>query len=171
MLDKLFRSRAVSGSSLEALIAGKNYARAVEILRARLKGRRRNVPLRQQLAEVLVLDGKPREAVSILMDLADKFALADSPAKAIAVLKKIQKIDPTRPDVEEKLAYMLRWTERQKAAPARPTSSPPPSPPAVAPEGSGIIFSTRESRAARRLRPRGRSSGAPSSHLPRSAPR
>jgi hypothetical protein len=53
MLDKLFRSRAVSGSSLEALIAGKNYGRAVEILRARLKGQRRNVPLRQQLAEVI----------------------------------------------------------------------------------------------------------------------
>jgi hypothetical protein len=30
------------------------------------------------------------------MDLADEFALANSPAKAIAVLKKIQKIDPTR---------------------------------------------------------------------------
>jgi len=41
----------------------RSYPKAVEILRARLKGQRRNVPLRQQLADLLVLDGKAREAI------------------------------------------------------------------------------------------------------------
>lgn len=50
-------------------------------------------------------------------------------------LKKVQKIDPERPDVEEKLSYMLRWAEKQQSGPARAT--PPPAP-ARDPD-SGII--------------------------------
>jgi hypothetical protein len=94
-------------ASVEELIARKKYRRAIEVLRAEFQKGSREPRLRQQLADVLVLAGRGREAVPILAGLGDEFARAGFAAKAIAVLKRIDRIDPGRADVARKLAALI----------------------------------------------------------------
>jgi len=82
-----------------SLIAAKKYARAIEVLKAQLQKKGANPSLRMQLADVLILADKKQEAISLLIPLADQFAREGFAAKAVSVLKKIQKIDPGRHDV------------------------------------------------------------------------
>ena len=97
-----------------ALIAAKKYARAIEVLKAQLQKRGANPSLRMQLADVLILAEKKAEAVSLLLPLADQYARDGFAAKAVSVLKKVQKIDPGRREVEERLARQIE--ERQREA-------------------------------------------------------
>jgi Cyclic nucleotide-binding domain/Tetratricopeptide repeat len=119
-------------ASVDDLVARKNYGRAIEMLKAELQKRRKDRRLRLKLVEVLVLAGKNKEAVEILAGLADDLALAGFAAQSIAVLKRIQSLDPGRPEIEEKLAYMITqqsrpapdpWSVRQHTL-RRPTADP-----------------------------------------------
>ena len=103
-----------------ALIARKNYAKAIEVIKKQLQTQRHDSRLRLQLGDLLVLAGKTREAVAILTPLADEFAREGFAAKSIAVFKKIQKIDPGQRDVEAKLANLIQ--DKQRVA----TVAPPP---------------------------------------------
>jgi len=100
-----------------SLIANKDYGRAIEVLRAQLKKRGASTTLRKQLADVLELSGKTKEAVALLLPLADQFAREGFAAKAVAILKKIQKIDPGRRDVEERLAQLIEEKQREAVVP------------------------------------------------------
>src|SRR5436190_172267 len=91
-----------------ALITRKDYGRAIELLKRQLQKGRPDPRLRLQLADLLVLARKEREAVALLGPLADEYAHDGFAAKAISVLKKIQKIEPGRRDVEEKLAALIQ---------------------------------------------------------------
>src|SRR5512141_329108 len=90
--------------SLADLIARKRYGKAIEVLREQFSDGVRDPRMRLQLADVLVLAGRAREAAPILSALADEFAREGYAAKAIAVLKKVEKIAPGRADVERRLA-------------------------------------------------------------------
>ncbi|HSB61543.1 MAG TPA: cyclic nucleotide-binding domain-containing protein [Vicinamibacteria bacterium] len=105
-----------SDEDVSTLIARKNYARAIEVLRARVQAKRGSPRLRIQLADVLVQAGKVREAVGILTPLADEYARDGFAAKAVAILKKIQKIDPSRRDVDARLASLIQEKQRVAAA-------------------------------------------------------
>jgi hypothetical protein len=102
-----------------ALIARKQYARAIEVIKEQLQGQRNDPRVRMQLADVLALAGRPREATAILRVLADEFAHDGFAAKAVAVLKKIQKIDPSQGEVVERLATLIEQRQRQ-AGPSLP---------------------------------------------------
>ncbi|HYN04283.1 MAG TPA: cyclic nucleotide-binding domain-containing protein [Vicinamibacteria bacterium] len=104
-----------------SLIAAKKYARAVEVLKAQLQKRGANPSLRMQLADVLIMADKKPEAVALLLPLADQYARDGFAAKAVSVLKKVQKIDPGRKDVEERLARQIEERQRE-AAVSRPRS-------------------------------------------------
>jgi hypothetical protein len=110
-------------ASLGELIAARKYARAIEVLRAQFRGGARDPRLRLQLADVLVLAGRAREATPILSALADEYAREGYAAKAIAVLKKLQKVAPGQPDVERRLAELLHGRLRPADAPARPPAA------------------------------------------------
>src|SRR6266545_4837230 len=97
------RGLGAKSEDVMALIARKSYAKAIEALRVQIEANRHDPRLRMQLADVLVLAGKGREAVGILTPLADEFAQEGFAAKAIAVLKKIQKVDPGHRDVDARL--------------------------------------------------------------------
>jgi hypothetical protein len=97
-----------------SLIAAKKYARAIEVLKAQLQKKGANPSLRMQLADVLILAGKKQEAVALLLPLADQYARDGFAAKAVSVLKKVQKVDPGRREVEERLARQIE--ERQREA-------------------------------------------------------
>jgi len=109
---------------ITSLIGRKQYGKAIEAIKTQISSRRGDPRLRLQLADVLVLAGKGKEAVAILTPLADEFAREGFAAKAISVFKKIQKIDPSRRDVDSKLASLIR-KKQDEAVPAA-ASSPGP---------------------------------------------
>jgi hypothetical protein len=106
---------------VDDLIARRKYGRAVELLRMEFDAGRRDARLRLQLADVLILSGRQKEAVPILEGLADEFAREGFAAKAISVLKKVEKIRPGR-SVEAKIAALLKEKDR----PARFTGAREP---------------------------------------------
>ena len=106
-------SGPAKGEDVAALIAKKNYSKAIEVIRQQLQTQRNDPRLRLQLADVLVSAGKGKEAVTILLPLADEFAKEGFAAKAISVLKKIQKIDPGRRDIDTRLASLIQEKQRQ----------------------------------------------------------
>jgi len=137
---------AGKGEDVGALIAKKNYTRAIEVIREQLLTQRNDPRLRLQLADVLVSAGKNREAVTILLPLADEFAKDGFAAKAISVLKKVQKIDPGRRDIDSRLATLIQDKQRMATViPLVPAGGslelgmeeigfePPPSAPSPAP--------------------------------------
>src|SRR5882672_5874915 len=100
------------GEDVGVLIAKKNYTRAIEVIREQLLTQRNDPRLRLQLADVLVSAGKNKEAVTILLPLADEFAKDGFAAKAISILKKVQKIDPGRRDIDSRLATLIQDKQR-----------------------------------------------------------
>jgi hypothetical protein len=109
-----------------SLIAKKNYSKAIELIKVQLKGQKPDPRLRMQLADVLIMAGKGREAAIVLEPLADEYAREGFAAKAISVLKKIQKADPSRRDVEGKLASLIEAKQRDATVslPGPSTSMP-----------------------------------------------
>ncbi len=110
-------------SLIQDLIARKNYPKAIEAINAELKKRPRDARLRMQHADTLILANRNREAIPILMSLADDQATEGFTAKAIAFLKRIEKLEPGRQDVEDRLARLVQ--EKVRAAPAPSHSSSP----------------------------------------------
>ncbi len=121
------------------LIARKSYARAAKRLRAQLEKDPENVFAELQLAEVLQLDDRGEEAVAILVRLADGYAREGFLAKAIALLKKAQRIAPERgADMDLRIASLAKERDDETARrialkeamqpKPRPTAAPEPSP-------------------------------------------
>ena len=106
VLDWFGESRG-SGDSVADLIARRKYARAIEVLRAQFEVRAPDAKTRLQLADLLVLAGRQQEAIPILVSLADEFTVDGFVAKAVAILKRIEKLEPGRPDVEERMAFLV----------------------------------------------------------------
>jgi len=104
--------------SINDLIVRKKYARAIELLRLHLQRRGRSPVVRLQLADALVMAGRGGEAVPIFLGLADEFAADGFMAKAVAALKRVEKIEPGRPDVEAR----LKGLTRRPTAPTERTS-------------------------------------------------
>ncbi|MCP3962956.1 MAG: cyclic nucleotide-binding domain-containing protein [bacterium] len=99
-----------------ALIARKNYPKAIKVLQRELKAGPGSVHLRQLLADVWVLAGERTQAIEILESLVDEFADDGFVTKAIAMLKKIQRIDPGRSE-NRRLAALLNADEPERDVP------------------------------------------------------
>ena len=110
------------GEDVGALIAKKNYTRAIEVIREQLQTQRNDPRLRLQLADVLVSAGKNKEAVTILLPLADEFAKDGFAAKAISILKKVQRIEPGRRDIDSRLATLIQDKQRLATVVGTPPS-------------------------------------------------
>jgi CRP-like cAMP-binding protein len=108
------------------LIARKKRAKTIELLRSQLQGRMvPPVQMRLQLADLLVQSGRESEAVPVLIGLADEFAGDGFVAKAIAILKRVDRVQPGREDVEARLARLVKL---QRSAPPPPVRGRPPLP-------------------------------------------
>lgn len=113
------------------LIAKGNYPKAIKILEGQLKQDPDSVHLRQQLADVLVRDGRKRRAIEILESLVHEYAEEGFLTKAIAVLKKVQRIDPEQSDAELMLDTLVKMNALGRPPskidiPSIPSISPPP---------------------------------------------
>lgn len=102
-------------SNVDDLIRRKKYGQAIAVIKVAIKKRPADKRLLRRLADVLVLVGQIKEAVKVLNTLADEVALRGNAAEAIAILKKIQKLAPGEPDVEDKLAYYITHKSKKKA--------------------------------------------------------
>jgi hypothetical protein len=111
--------------SVQDFLAKKNYAKALELIRADLARRPRDSRLRLQQADILILAGRGKEAVSVLLGLADEHARDGFAAKAIAVLKRVEKIEPGRRDVEERLVRLIQEKVRDAPSTPRPAAAMP----------------------------------------------
>jgi hypothetical protein len=94
---------AIWGQSptVDALTAKGTHDKAIELIAEQRNKELKNV--RRQLCDVLAVAHRDNEAVPILLALTDELAEEGFFPKAIAVLKKVQRIDPLERGVEEKL--------------------------------------------------------------------
>ncbi|MEO8359117.1 MAG: cyclic nucleotide-binding domain-containing protein [Vicinamibacteria bacterium] len=122
---------------VQDLIAKKNFPKAVELLRAQTQAKPHDRRMRLQLADVYVMAGREREAIPVLMTLADQEASDGFAAKAIAILKRIEKIEPGRRDVEDRLAKLIQDKSRRTQTIEKPANLPPVS-------SSGMDFGFEE---------------------------
>lgn len=107
------------GQNVDRLIAKGRYGRASRLLREQLAQRPTDVHLRQKLADTLALAGEPHEATRLLGPLVEELAAEGFLAKAIALVKKIQRIDPEHRGLEEKLAELAHRAEADAASTPR----------------------------------------------------
>jgi hypothetical protein len=110
-------------AGLPELLARKQYAQAVALAQTQLARRPRDGRARLQLADTLIAAGRGREAVPLLRGMADELATEGFAAKAIAILKRIEKIDPGRVDVQQRLAATIAQRARQDGARPQPSAS------------------------------------------------
>jgi cyclic nucleotide-binding protein len=110
-------------SAIQDLIAKKNYSKAIDTLAQELRKRPKDIRLRMQQADVLILANRNREAIPVLLSLADEHAQDGYTAKAIAFLKRIEKLEPGRQDVEDRLSHLVQ--EKGKSVPGPIRSDAP----------------------------------------------
>lgn len=99
---------------VNALIQKRQYARAVKVLEGQIREDPDSVFLRQQLADVLVRKGDRSRAIEILFGLVDDFAAKGFVAKGLAILKKIQRIDPDT-EIADRLNLLVQERESSRA--------------------------------------------------------
>ena len=92
---------------IDSLISAGRYDAAILELRTALRESPRSVPVRQRLADVLLSSGRRPEAAGLLVGLAEEFAADGFTAKAIATIKKVQKVDRRRPELAARLAELI----------------------------------------------------------------
>jgi hypothetical protein len=100
------------GENLQDLIARKRYDKAIKVIRGELENHRQDRRLRLKLGDVLILAGRRQEGLDLLRRVSDELALAGQIGQAIAVLKKIEAVEPGLEDVEDRLAYLVERRQR-----------------------------------------------------------
>jgi cAMP-dependent protein kinase regulator len=100
-------------------LQGRGYTKDIAQLQEQLKKKRNDPRVRLQLAEVLIQAKRNKEAVRLLESVADDFALQGMAARAIAILKRLDKLDPGNTEVEEKLAYLISQQDNPMPSPWR----------------------------------------------------
>jgi hypothetical protein len=127
------------------LIRRKKYKAAEQLLRKQFAAGRRDAELRQQLADVIALDGRKDEAATIYVSLADELARGGHAARAIVVLKKLEQVAPGRKDVAQKLAALIGDRGAEAASVPAPVPVPAPvSEPSSEPEPDALPFAATE---------------------------
>lgn len=133
----------MSGGMVSDLLARGDYGKAVALLKAQLGNRPHAVNIRLQLAEVLHLAGRTQEAVQTLKALASDLARHNLAAQSIAVLKRIQALDPSQA-AEEGLADLLHGaahgTKPDTPRPDLTAAEPEPAAPAPGEEPEVVVL-------------------------------
>ncbi len=127
----------MGSKDVNQLIARGQYGKAVKILEAELAEDPTSIHLRQRLSDVLERDGQKRRAVEVLEGLVQEFSQEGFLTKAIAVVKKVQRIDPEQSDAEHMLDTLMKMKHKNA-----PVYTPPPIP-AAAPEPAAASTSPK----------------------------
>ena len=133
--------KEVSPETVADLVARKKYARAIELVKSQLETEP-TPAVRLQLANLLVRAGRGPEAVPFLLHLADELAALGFLARAIAALKRVEKLEPGRSDVESRLqsfASERAATVQALRVPAEPPAAAPEPAPPVTPVPEEVV--------------------------------
>ncbi len=98
---------------IDSLVAAGRFGDAIRELGRALRGSPGSVTVRQRLADVLAQAGRRHEAAVLLVELAEEFAADGFTAKAIATLKKVQRVDRRRPEMAARLAELILVRNRE----------------------------------------------------------
>lgn len=101
-------------------IAKKEFKKAIGLLRDRLSKQPKNPNMRMTLADTLLTDGQVEEAIKEYKDLASLYTEQGFIVKAIAVYKKVLKLNPALTEVEMLLSELSdkRITDSRPRMPA-----------------------------------------------------
>ncbi len=99
-------------SELDHYVARGEYDKALEAVAAELKHHPAQFNLLLRQAELLGLAGNRERAVATYRELAERFAGKGFYAKAIALYKKVLRLDPTLEDVHGELARLIEEDQR-----------------------------------------------------------
>lgn len=120
---------------LDRYLANKEYDKALKAVAAELDKNPSQFNLLLRQAEILGLAGDRDEAVTVYRELAERYARDGFYAKAIALYKKVLRLDPNLEDVDAELARLieadrktrepldLRLRETQDESPGRTAES------------------------------------------------
>jgi len=106
-------------------VVRKEYPKAILAYRAQIAAQPNNYLLRHKLADVLCLAGKEKDSLGDYSAAAEGYAREGFLIKAIAILKKMQKLAPANTSVESRLAQLAAAGSSSARAAALATDSPP----------------------------------------------
>lgn len=129
--------RKASIDRLDQYLAQRDYGAALDAITEELKRKPENFNLLLRQAEILGMAGDRDRAVTVYRDLARYFAKQGFYARALAVISKLERLDPGQSEATRELAETIvaqqeeerlsqaRWRQAQApATPARETSQP-----------------------------------------------
>jgi hypothetical protein len=125
MLGRLFGGGG-SRDEIADRTARRDFDGAIRLIRKELERDGASFSRRAQLSDVLALAGRPEESARILDVLAGEMVSQGFTAKAIALLKKSQRVLPGQPEVEKRLAALVRAKEEEMSLSFRGVLKPPP---------------------------------------------
>jgi thioredoxin-like negative regulator of GroEL len=124
--------------SVDELVAAGKYAQAAAVLRAELQARAATLSERLRLADLLVLAERGKDAVTILLEVADDLARHGLGDRALEALRRADAIQPGHADVRKRFESLARATRDRIAAAealshgrdakSAPVIEPPPPP-------------------------------------------
>jgi len=103
---------------LDGFLAAKDYPKALKAIESELRKNPDNLNLRLRQADILELAGDRKRAIFILHDVAESQAKDGFYARAIAIYRKILRLDPEQ-DVHSQLAQLIEDDQRSKTADLR----------------------------------------------------
>ena len=117
----------------QAFVARREYDKAIKAYRAILGAQPGNYNLNHKVADVLCLAGRQRDSLQDYSIAADGYAREGFLIKSVAILKKMQKIDPGNSTIESRLAGLSKLGSSSPSIAA----GAPPGPPAPEPAHAG----------------------------------
>jgi cAMP-dependent protein kinase regulator len=122
--------RRASIDRLDQYLAQKDYASALEAITEEVKRKPENFNLLLRQAEILGLAGNRDRAVEVYRDLARFFARQGFYARALAVISKLERLDPGQREATRELAAAIAaQQEEERAAQTRRRRTPADLPP------------------------------------------
>lgn len=106
----------ISGRAVDDLIAQKKYDQAIELLEERLRKDPGNVRESLQFGDALVSKGEKERAAKVMLGLVEQLASDGLVPNAIAVLKKLKRLEPKRPNLEKLLVDSYHERDAQDLA-------------------------------------------------------
>ena len=130
-----------SQDQIDLLLADRKYELAASLLEEVCRQQPRNVRARRQLADILTLAGEGRKAFKVLEELVNDYARVGHFATAMALVKKMQLLEPGRRDLDFKLAVLVKKHQKKALEPAATApKTAATAPPAGDAEGSDVVL-------------------------------
>ena len=145
VLSWLTRSRR--STSVDDLVARRQYEKAVEAFREEFDGRQPTPAERLRMADLLVLAGRGEDAMPILFGIADEQARFGFIDKALEALRRASEVEPGRPDIGRRIHKLRETAARSrstKAATAGSLSADPGADAEWTPPASGPVSASPE---------------------------